>query len=120
VDTANRAREDLQRAEIDELRVRFVEPAGLELVVSDLSNGSLTVALNSAAEAADDPPGEAAVGQIVELSVTLTALGVVPGSVLKFFVELFSHGQSADRAPRETTLELTVPPPDFEQIMWQV
>ena len=135
VDTKGRAREDFQQAEIDELRIRFVEPEGLELTVSGLSDESLAVMLN------DDSPqvdrslrdrnsghgvtrlhsvGEAALGPIFELSVTLSALGVQPGSQLKFFVEVFSHGQSTDRAPRETTLELTVPPPDFEQIMWQV
>ncbi|MBC7822191.1 MAG: alpha-amylase/alpha-mannosidase, partial [Planctomycetaceae bacterium] len=116
VDTASRAREDFQRAEIDELRIRFVEPEGLELTVGGLSDKSLTVTLNADSLAG----GEAALGPIFELGVTLTALGAEPGSVLKFFVEVFSHGQSTDRAPRETTLELTVPPPDFEQIMWQV
>lgn len=116
VDTAGRAREDFQRAEINELRIRFVEPEGLELTVSGLSETSPTVTLNTDSIAA----GEAALGQIFELGATLTALGVEPGRVLKFFVEVFSHGQSTDRAPRETALELTVPPPDFEQIMWQV
>ena len=135
VDTAGRARDDFQRAEIDELRIRFVEPEGLELTVGGLSDESLTVTLNADSTQVDRSlrdrnsghgvthllsVGEAALGPIFELSVTLTALGVEPGSVLKFFVEAFSHGQSTDRAPRETTLELTVPPPDFEQIMWQV
>ena len=135
VDTAGRAREDFQRAEIEELRIRFVEPEGLELTVSGLSDDSLTVTLNADSPHVDRSlrdrnsghgvprlfsAGDAAIGQIFELSVTLTALEVEPGSVLKFFVEAFSDGQSTDRAPRETTLELTVPPPDFEQIMWQV
>lgn len=125
VDTASRARNDFQHAEIDELRIRFVEPEGLELTVSRLCDVSPTVTLNAGtlrvgSAPADHPPGEAALGQIFELAVAFTALGVEPGSMLKFFVEVFSHGQSSDRAPRETTLELTVPPPDFEQIMWQV
>ena len=30
-----------------------------------------------------------------------------------------TNGQSLDRAPREGAIELTVPPPDFERIMWQ-
>ena len=123
VDTTGRARDDFQRAEIDELRIRFVEPAGVELSVSKLFNASPTVTLNTNAVGsapADHPSAAAALGQIFELGASLTSLNVQPGDLLKFFVEVFSHGQSTDRAPRETTLELTVPPPDFEQILWQV
>ncbi|MFM9965708.1 MAG: hypothetical protein ACKV2Q_31375 [Planctomycetaceae bacterium] len=50
----------------------------------------------------------------------MSALGVQAGSVLKFFVEVFANGHSTDRVPRETTIELTVPPPDCEHVMWQV
>ena len=125
VDTATRARDDFQRAEIDELRIRFVEPEGVELTIVGLSEKSPTVTHSKAAAPAglaptECSPGEAAIGQIFELGVPLSTLGVEPGRVLKFFVEAFSHGQSSDRAPRETTLEITVPPSDFEQILWQV
>lgn len=116
VDTASRAREDFERSGIDELRIRFVEPEGLELAVTGFGEASLAVTLNGAETSA----GDAAISQVFELGVMLSALDVQSGSVLKFFVELFAKGQSCDRAPRETTLELTVPPPDFEQILWQV
>ena len=116
VDTASRAREDFERFGIDELRIRFVEPEGLELTVTGFGEASLTVTLDDAGMTA----GHAAIGQVFELSVLLSALDAQPGSVLKFFIELFAKGQSGDRAPRETTLELTVPPPEFEQILWQV
>lgn len=116
VDTASRAREDFERSGIDELRIRFVEPEGLELAVTGFGEASLAVTLNDAETSA----GDAAISQVFELGVMLSALDVQSGSVLKFFVELFAKGQSCDRAPRETTLELTVPPPDFEQILWQV
>lgn len=116
VDTVGRAREDFQHAEIDELRIRFVEPEGLELTVGGFREESLLVTLNEDSIA----DGEAAVGQTFELAVPLSGLGLDVGSVVKFFVEAFSHGQSSDRVPRETTLEFTVPPPDFEHIMWQV
>ncbi len=120
VDTTGRARDDFQRAEIDELRIRFVEPEGVELTVTELSGESPTVTLNADSPPAEQPYAQAALAQIFELGASLSVLNVQPGSVLKFFVEVFSHGQSTDRAPRETTLELTVPPPDFEQILWQV
>ena len=116
IDTAARAREDFDRSGIDELRIRFVEPEGSELSVSGFGTGSLVVALNAEPITA----AEAALGQTFELGVPLTTLDVEPGSVLKFFVEVFSIGQSTDRVPRETTLELTVPPPEFEHILWQV
>ena len=63
---------------------------------------------------------EAAVGQVLELSASFTDLGVQSGDTVQFFVEAFGNGQSVDRAPRETTIDLIVPPADFEQIMWQV
>lgn len=116
VDTIGRAREDLERSEIDELRIRFVEPEGIEFSISGLGDESLVVTLNQDSIA----DAEAALGQTFELGVPLSVLGVKAGSVVKFFVEAFSHGQSSDRVPRETTLEFTVPPPDFEHIMWQV
>ncbi|GDY09031.1 amylopullulanase [Planctomycetia bacterium] len=116
VDTVGRAREDFERSEIDELRIRFVEPEGIEFSVGDFGDESLVVTLNE--DSITD--AETALGQIFELGVPLSVLGVTAGSVVKFFVEVFSHGQSTDRVPRETTLEFTVPPPDFEHIMWQV
>lgn len=116
VDTAGRAREDFERSEIDELRIRFVEPEGIEFSIGGFGDESLVITLNEDSIAA----GEAALGQTIELGVPLSVLGVTAGSVVKFFVEAFSHGQSTDRVPRETTLEFTVPPPDFEHIMWQV
>ncbi len=116
VDTASRARDDFERTGIDELRIRFVEPEGLELAVIGFGETTLSVTLDNVGTSA----GEAAIGQVFELGVMLSALDVQSGSVLKFFVELFANGQSYDLAPRETTLELTVPPPDFEQILWQV
>jgi len=35
-------------------------------------------------------------------------------------VELIQDGQSRDRAPREGTIALACPSPDFERIMWDV
>ena len=116
VDTASRASDDFERAGIDELQIRFVEPEGLELSIADFGKPSLSVAVTDE----DTSAGEAAIGQIFELGIPLSALNAQAGSVLKFFVEVFSKGQSHDRVPRETTIELTVPPPDFEQFMWQV
>ena len=81
---------------------------------------SLTVTLLKDGKRQSGFHGESAVGQILELGASLTGLGVKPEDTLQFFVEVFSKGQSVDRTPRETTLTLTVPSPDFEMRMWQV
>ena len=62
---------------------------------------------------------EDAKGQILELAVPFAELGAQADSSLHMFLEAFSKKQSLDRAPREGAIELTVPSPDFELIMWQ-
>jgi hypothetical protein len=62
----------------------------------------------------------AAVGQIVEVAMPFDLLGVKPEQSIQFFVELLEGSQSRDRAPREGTIHLTCPTPEFEQIMWDV
>jgi alpha-amylase/alpha-mannosidase (GH57 family) len=133
VDTSGGTREAFAREAMDEVRIRFVEPVGREVIIRELSSPSPTVTLKTSetstlADHSSKPQaptarlsiGEAAVETILEVAVKLSELHVEPGTVLKFFVEAFSQGLSADRAPRETTIEVTVPPPYFEQIMWQV
>jgi hypothetical protein len=58
--------------------------------------------------------------QIFELAVPFARLGVKVDQPVHFFVELLAGSQSRDRAPREGTINLTCPSPDFEQIMWDV
>jgi alpha-amylase/alpha-mannosidase (GH57 family) len=62
----------------------------------------------------------AGVDQIVEASVPFQTLGVKVGKPIQFYVELLQGAQSRDRAPREGTIHLTCPSPDFEHIMWDV
>ncbi len=63
---------------------------------------------------------EAAVDRIIEMAVRFADLGLQPGDALHFFAELHSGGGSLDRAPREGTIDMTVPSTDFERVMWQV
>jgi alpha-amylase/alpha-mannosidase (GH57 family) len=67
-------------------------------------------------------PGKVGVGidQIVELAIPFERLGVEVDQPIHFFIELLEGSQSRDRAPREGTINLTCPSPDFEQIMWDV
>ena len=63
---------------------------------------------------------QVATGAILELAVPFARLDLSPGDPIRFYVELFQGDSSLDRAPREGILELSIPSPDFEQIMWQV
>jgi hypothetical protein len=119
IDTDQRASSDLTN--INDLRIRFAQPKDLELSITGFSaEDTLTVSLFKDGEKLTAHGCEAAVGQVFELAASLTALGVQSGDTVQFFVEAFGNGQSIDRAPRETTIDLIVPPADFEQIMWQV
>jgi len=117
VDTARYAREDLEI--LDELRLKFVEPATLEIRITGLRQHDPKAKLYR-----DDKPVakttiEVAVDQILELAVPFADLGVEPDAAVQMYVEAVSRKQSVDRAPQEGVLEMTVPSPDFERIMWQ-
>ncbi len=63
------------------------------------------------------PSGEvrSAYDDILEAAVPFDLLGVKPGQQLRFFIECAPH-----RWPALSTIPLTVPPPEFEQIHWHV
>ena len=60
------------------------------------------------------------IDRIAEIQIPFALLGREPMDPIHFFVELREGQQSRDRAPREGTIQLTRPSPDFEQIMWDV
>ncbi len=102
------------------LRIGFVEPAGFELIVDQPARPEQQLrALREGRVAAADGV-RLAVDQIVELAVPFALLGVHANQGIQFYVELQENKQSRDRAPREGTVYLTCPSPDFEQIMWDV
>jgi hypothetical protein len=68
-----------------------------------------------------EPEGaRAGIDQILEVGVPFVVLGVKVDQPLGFYVELLQGTQSRDRAPREGTIQLACPSPDFEHIMWDV
>jgi alpha-amylase/alpha-mannosidase (GH57 family) len=117
VDCDEPAREAL--AEEDQLRIGFVVPAGCELTIDQPGRPEQTVRLLRRGE---EVPAAAlaAVDRIVEAAIPFDALGVAVDGPVQFFVEVLRHGQSRDRAPRQGTINLTRPSPDFERIMWDV
>lgn len=114
-DTAKQARQDLARFE--ELRVRFIEPYGLEIHVSTGPTTKISVVRDGVA--VKNSEAKAAIGRILELSVPLTDMGVDIDDRLHFAVELMRGKESVERAPSEGTIDLTVCGPDFESHMWQ-
>ncbi len=106
-------------AEVDQLRLGFVEPAGFELEIDAPGRPEQTVRLLYGGE--EVPAAvEAAVNRIAEMAVPFDALGVEVDGPVQFFVEVMRGGQGRDRAPRQGTINLTRPSVDFERIMWDV
>jgi hypothetical protein len=106
----------------DILRVGFVAPAGFELCIAQPGRTGQRVNL---LKGGVETPGSAgkvacAVDQIVEVALPFDLLGVAVDGPVQFFAEVVQDGQSLDRAPRESTIDLTRPAPHFEQIMWDV
>jgi len=116
----------LTLADFDILRIGFAEPAGCEILVDKPADLKATARLLKPPKSTDGPPSETAtclqlgIDQIMELAVPFEQLGVPVDGPIQFFVELLQGRQSRDRAPREGTINLTCPSPDFEQIMWDV
>jgi alpha-amylase/alpha-mannosidase (GH57 family) len=120
VDTAGgAARERL--AEVDRLRIGFVDPADREVLVSHPAEPAPIACLNHAGRLlANGRTIPVATGAVCELAIPFARLELAAGDPIRFYVELQKGESSPDRAPREGVFELTVPSPDFERILWQV
>jgi hypothetical protein len=104
----------------DSVRVGFLEPAGFEVRIDNPGRKDESVRLLRGGARAVAPGLEASIGQIAEVAVPFDALGVPVGGPVHFFVDVLEAEQSRDRAPREGTITLSRPSPDFERIMWDV
>jgi len=118
MDTAHSARDDLDV--VDELRICFLSPAETELRITGMKQYDPVVRLHRHGRSAAKAAPEVAIGRILELGVPLGDLRVEPGERVEMYVEVFARRQSVERVPHEGALQLTVPSPDFERIMWQV
>jgi alpha-amylase/alpha-mannosidase (GH57 family) len=116
-DTSQIATEDL--AQVDEIRLRFVEPAGFEVRITGLKKSSPKARLFQGEKAVAKQTLEVAIDHVFELTVPFAGFGLTIGDPIHFHVDVISDGKSVDRAPSEGALELTVPSSDFEMIMWQ-
>ncbi|MCA9113651.1 MAG: hypothetical protein KDA79_01100 [Planctomycetaceae bacterium] len=122
VDTASQAIRDLASA--GEVQLCLMGPGSrtIRLTGFDGQTTDLRASLFHRDEPAAELPAtnvEAAVDRILEIGVPFQTLEAAPGTQLGMYLEVLSAGKSIDRAPREGTLAVIVPPPDFEQLMWQ-
>ena len=117
IDTSHMAQDDLHR--VQELRVQFLEPPGHEIRISDPGKPSMKAAIWHNREEVSGGRVAVAVKQILEMTVPFADLGLKPDDSIHLFIEVVADGQSVDRAPREGALEMRVPGPDYEKIMWQ-
>jgi alpha-amylase/alpha-mannosidase (GH57 family) len=110
----------LALADFDALRVGFVEPPGYEVRVQQPGRPGQTVHLLRDGQAVDATGLAVGIDLIAELAIPFDRLGVAMEGPVQFFVELLRGGHGRDRAPREGTIALARPSPDFEHIMWDV
>src|SRR5262249_50077108 len=107
--------------DFDDLRLGFPEPAGWEVIVQNPCKPAQSVRTLREGVAQTRQPGVAVgIDLIAEMAIPFALLRVKPGDPIQFFVELVENRQSRDRAPRDGTIHLTCPSPEFEQIMWDV
>jgi alpha-amylase/alpha-mannosidase (GH57 family) len=119
VDTEGPARQRLEVA--DRLRIGFVDPHDWEILVQAPAQAHPVACINHRGRASSNGSTvEVATDRILELAAPFGRLGLKPGDLVRFYVELLAGDASLDRAPREGIFELIVPSPDFERIMWQV
>ena len=93
-------------------------PADFEVRVHGPGRPGQAVELLRAGRPVPAPGLEAAVDRIAELAVPWEGLGVPVDGPVQLFVELLQGGQPRDRAPRDGTIALARPSPDFERILW--
>ncbi len=107
-------------ADYEVWRIGFIEPAGVEVRVSNPGRADQKAELLRDGETVPGIDISVGIDQIAEIAIPFDTLGVAVDGYLQFFVELLRDGQSQDRAPREGAIVLTRPSRDFEQIMWDV
>ena len=89
-------------AEIDRLRIGFVDATDREIVVVQPSLPRPVAYLNhEGRNIANGTTIDVATGSILELAVPFARLDRKPGDAIRFYVELLSGEASLNRAPRE-------------------
>ncbi len=106
-------------ADVDTVRLMFTEPGGYELLVGHPDWQEPLLQLYHEDVAVADSGVKAAADAILELAIPFRSLGTRTDSPIQFHVELLKDEQPIQRIPSQGAIELTVPSPDYELIMWQ-
>ena len=108
-----------QLADVEAIRLVFLQPQGFELLVTHPSRKEPEVQLWRHGAVMAGAHAEAAADQLFELAVTFRSLGRKTDEPVHFYVELLKDKQPVERIPFEGAIETVVPSPDYELIMWQ-
>jgi len=108
-----------QLADVQSVRVVFLQPDGFEVTVLQPGRKSPEVHLWRYGSTVAGSHAEAAADQLFELAVPFRSLGRKTDEPVHFYVELLKDQQSVERIPYEGAIETFVPSPDYELMMWQ-
>lgn len=117
VDTDGRAKDKL--AGVDQLLLRFVEPAETSVTVSGFDTATPAAVLRRGNKRGSRPATPAALDDVLEIALPLSELKLTAGNAVSFVVDLIAKRQSIERAPAEGEIMLAVPSQNFESLMWQ-
>jgi len=106
-------------ADVDQVRITFVRPAGFELLITAPATRTPTAQLFHNNVPVSGGKAEAASDLVLEVAVPWLSLGVNAGQAVDFFAELVHDEQPIERIPHEGAIDLAVPSPDYELMMWQ-
>ena len=118
MDTHAIASEDL--GGVDEIAIHFLEPEGTEVRIGPIKPGVIPCKIVRNRRAIAKSGAEAALDQILEVSIPFADLKVQAEETIQFRIDTYSGGQCIDRLPQEGVISTKAPSPDFELIMWQV
>ena len=93
----------------------FVVPFPTSVFMNGLNNG--ISGLISGAKMSGLKVG---LDEVLEIAVPLSALNALPDETLRFYIEMQSEGNPPERVPEHGEISSTIPPADYESVMWQV
>jgi len=108
-----------QLADVQAIRLVFLQPAGFEVVVVHPSQKQPEVQLWRQGMAVAGSHAEAATDLLFELAIPFRSLARKTDDPIHFYFELLKGKQPVERVPHEGAIETVVPSPDYELIMWQ-
>jgi alpha-amylase/alpha-mannosidase (GH57 family) len=108
-----------------ELRVKFLTPPGMQVLLRGDPHGPVTARLESrladgAWHTRECPGLTAAAATIVELQVPFDCLGVRTHDTVAFLVSVARQGAEVERHPRHGPIEIEVPDQEFAARNWTV